>query len=136
MRVDQNSEWKVVDSKVDLCDLAMSRSIGLSGRMVCRTFLNMLVAPERTTLGHDAQNPLSCQRSSRLPPSGSTLTKRWAEGLLPRQAGGSMTPQEFIRKWRAVELKERSASQSHFTPRLHPSGRGQKGMFTRNPKTA
>ena len=25
-----------------------------------------------------------------------------------------MTPQEFIAKWRAVELKERSASQSHF----------------------
>lgn len=25
-----------------------------------------------------------------------------------------MTPQEFIKKWRAVELKERSASQSHF----------------------
>jgi hypothetical protein len=25
-----------------------------------------------------------------------------------------MTPQEFITKWRAVELKERSASQSHF----------------------
>ncbi len=25
-----------------------------------------------------------------------------------------MTPQEFIAKWRSVELKERSASQSHF----------------------
>lgn len=25
-----------------------------------------------------------------------------------------MTPQEFIKKWRHVELKERSASQSHF----------------------
>ena len=25
-----------------------------------------------------------------------------------------MTPDEFIGKWRAVELKERSASQSHF----------------------
>jgi hypothetical protein len=26
-----------------------------------------------------------------------------------------MTPGEFIAKWRAVELKERSASQSHFS---------------------
>ena len=25
-----------------------------------------------------------------------------------------MTPQDFIAKWRAAELKERSASQSHF----------------------
>jgi hypothetical protein len=25
-----------------------------------------------------------------------------------------MTPQDFIAKWRVVELKERSASQSHF----------------------
>ena len=25
-----------------------------------------------------------------------------------------MTPQDFIAKWRAVELKERTASQSHF----------------------
>jgi hypothetical protein len=25
-----------------------------------------------------------------------------------------MTPQEFIRKWKAVELSERSAAQSHF----------------------
>ncbi len=25
-----------------------------------------------------------------------------------------MTPQEFIAKWHAVELKERSASQHHF----------------------
>ncbi len=25
-----------------------------------------------------------------------------------------MTPQEFIEKWRRVELKERTASQSHF----------------------
>ena len=25
-----------------------------------------------------------------------------------------MTPQQFIDKWRGVELKERSASQSHF----------------------
>ncbi|WP_062348000.1 hypothetical protein [Novosphingobium sp. CCH12-A3] len=25
-----------------------------------------------------------------------------------------MTPQEFLNKWRQVELKERSASQSHF----------------------
>ncbi len=25
-----------------------------------------------------------------------------------------MTPQEFIAKWQSVELKERSASQSHF----------------------
>jgi hypothetical protein len=25
-----------------------------------------------------------------------------------------MTPQDFITKWKAVELKERSASQSHF----------------------
>jgi hypothetical protein len=25
-----------------------------------------------------------------------------------------MTPQDFIAKWRHVELKERSASQSHF----------------------
>ena len=29
-------------------------------------------------------------------------------------AVGAMTPGEFIAKWRAVELKERSASQSHF----------------------
>lgn len=28
--------------------------------------------------------------------------------------GNPMTPQEFVNKWRAVELKERSASQSHF----------------------
>ncbi len=27
---------------------------------------------------------------------------------------GSMTPHEFLKKWRHVELKERSASQSHF----------------------
>jgi hypothetical protein len=26
-----------------------------------------------------------------------------------------VTPQEFIAKWRTVELKERSASQSHFS---------------------
>ena len=26
----------------------------------------------------------------------------------------SLTPQEFVAKWRKVELKERSASQSHF----------------------
>ena len=29
-------------------------------------------------------------------------------------AVGAMTPGEFITKWRASELKERSASQSHF----------------------
>jgi hypothetical protein len=26
----------------------------------------------------------------------------------------AMTPHEFVNKWRGIELKERSASQSHF----------------------
>jgi hypothetical protein len=30
------------------------------------------------------------------------------------ESGHGVTPQEFIGKWRDVELKERSASQSHF----------------------
>ena len=33
---------------------------------------------------------------------------------VPVVAAGAMTPGEFIAKWRAVELNERSASQSHF----------------------
>ena len=33
-----------------------------------------------------------------------------------------MTPQEFIAKWRSVELKERSASQSHFNDLCHLLG--------------
>ena len=32
----------------------------------------------------------------------------------PRSYLGPMTPHEFLKKWRSVELKERSASQSHF----------------------
>ena len=49
--------------------------------------------------------------------------------------GKSMTPGEFIAKWRAVELKERSASQEHFLDLCHlldeptPAEADPKGSF-------
>lgn len=43
-----------------------------------------------------------------------------------------MTPQDFIAKWRAVELKERTASQSHFIDLCHLLGLGD--PITEDPK--
>lgn len=43
-----------------------------------------------------------------------------------------MTPQEFIAKWREVELKERSASQAHFIDLCHLLG--VKDPITEDPK--
>lgn len=43
-----------------------------------------------------------------------------------------MTPQEFIAKWRTVELKERSASQSHFSDLCRLLG--QEDPTTADPK--
>lgn len=50
--------------------------------------------------------------------SSTSLAEFWRVNSLPTGIGTvtnrPMTPQEFLSKWRHVELKERSASQSHF----------------------